>query len=480
MLSRVLDLALEIVKAERGLIILVDPDTEKQEVRAARGVEPETIADALEYSRSVVKEAAAGRTMLLLDSEADQQFRRYKSISLFHIKSLACVPMRVRERIVGTVYLDSRRQGYPFGEEEMEFLKAFANLAAAALEIGRLNARLSSENVTLEREVQDLRKAAARRTRYQNIIGRNVRMQAVYDLLERVSASNLPVLITGESGTGKELVARAIHFGGPRRDRRIFSENVAALTDTLLESELFGHVRGAFTGADRDRKGVFELANGGTLFLDEIGDMSLAMQSKVLRALQEGEVRPVGGRDAVRVDVRIISATNRDLETMMREGRFREDLYYRLNVVRIAVPPLRERKEDIPLLIEHFLERAAETAGVPRKRLDISALQLLVRYDWPGNVRELENEIMKLVVLTNGDVVTQQDIASNRELIDKLTRLEDDREKEAEGFQRLAQMEKRQIERALAKAGGNRAKAAQMLGISRATIYRKLQEFGIS
>jgi Nif-specific regulatory protein len=476
LLSRVLDLALEIVRAERGLIILVDEDGERQEIRAARGVEPETIADALEYSHSVVKEAAAGRTLVMVDPESEQAFRRFRSVSMFHIKSLACVPMKVRNRILGTVYLDSRKQGYVFGEEDLEFLRAFANLAGAALELARANAVLSSENVTLHREVQDLRKAAGRRSRYQELVGKTVRMQAVYDLLDKVSASTLPVLITGESGTGKELVARAIHFGGPRRDRRFFSENVAAIPDTLLESELFGHVRGAFTGADRDRKGVFELASGGSLFLDEIGDMSLPLQSKVLRALQDGEIRPLGAKSSAKVDVRVISATNRDLEAMVAEERFREDLYYRLNVVRIHMPPLRERKEDIPLLVDHFLSRAAEAGSTERKKLDISALQLLLRYDWPGNVRELENELLKLAVLTSREVITQQDLASEPELFDKLTRIDS----RAPEFPRLSDMERRQIEKALAAAGGNRAKAAQMLGISRATIYRKLREHGIS
>ena len=476
LLSRVLDLALEIVRAERGLIILLGEDGERQEVRAARGVEPETIADALEYSRSVVRAAAGGATLVSLDAEADQRFRRFGSVGLFQIKSLACVPMKVRDRMLGTVYLDSRRQGYLFREDDVEFLKAFANLAGSAIEIARLNAALSNENVTLRREVQDLRKVAVKRTHYQSIIGRTVRMQAIYDLLERVSVSTLPVLITGESGTGKELVARALHFGGPRRDRKFFTENVAAIPDTLLESELFGHVRGAFTGADRDRKGVFEMANGGTLFLDEIGDMSLPLQSKVLRALQEGEIRPVGGKDAVKVDVRIVSATNRDIEAMVREGRFREDLYYRLNVVRIQIPPLRDRKEDIPLLIDHFLERTAQPSGAPPKRFDIAALQFLLRYDWPGNVRELENELMKLAVLCPRDVITQSDIVESRDLFEKVTRLD----KEREGFPKLDEMEKRQIERALAEAGGNRVRAAELLGISRATIYRKLREYKIS
>ena len=476
LLARLLDLALEIVKAERGLIILVTEDGERQEVRAARGVEPETITDALEYSHSVVRESAAGRTLVMLDPESEASFQKFRSVSLFQIKSLACVPMKVRDKVLGTVYLDSRREGYLFRDEDLEFLKAFSNLAGAALEMARLNVNLSKENVTLQREVQDLRKAAGKRSRYQELVGKTVRMQAVYDMLDKVSDSPLPVLVTGESGTGKELVARAVHFGGARRNRKFFSENVAAIPDTLLESELFGHVRGAFTGADRDRKGVFELADGGTLFLDEIGDMSLHLQSKVLRALQDGEIRPLGAKESLKVDVRVISATNRNLEAMIDRGEFREDLYYRLNVIKIHMPALRDRKEDIPILVDHFLERAAEGSPQPKKRLDISALQLLLRYDWPGNVRELENEILKLTVMAPGDVITQQDVSGSRDLFEKLTRIGG----KAGEFTTLDAMERRQIEMALLEAGGNRAKAAQLLGISRATIYRKLREHGIS
>ena len=240
-------------------------------------------------------------------------------------RSMISVPMRYRGKILGTVYVDSRREGVPFSEQDLRYMEAFANLAATALEQARLSEKLASENVYLRQEAQE-------RHSYQNLIGKNVKMQAVYDMMERVAASHLPVLIQGESGTGKELVARALHYASPRRQRKFLSENVAAIPDTLLESEMFGHVRGAFTGADRDRQGLFEQADGGTLFLDEIGDMSLPMQAKLLRALQEGEIRPVGGKESRKVNVRIISATNKDLDRMLKEQRFREDLYWRLNV----------------------------------------------------------------------------------------------------------------------------------------------------
>ena len=468
LLDRVLDVALGIVKAERGLVILLDDATGDQQVTAAREIEEETVRDALEYSHSVVKEAAAGHVMVALDTLHDDRFRNFKSVSLYSIKSLMCVPMKVRDRIIGTVYVDSRRQGTSFDERDLRFLTAFADLAGGAVEQARLHERLAMENVYLRRE-------AGQRNRYQNIIGKNVKMQAVYDLMEKVAASSLPVLIHGESGTGKELVARALHYSGPRRHKRFLTENVAAIPDTLMESEMFGHVRGAFTGAERDHRGLFEQADGGTMFLDEVGDMSLPMQSKLLRALQEGEIRPVGGKDVRKVDVRIVTATNKDLEKLMKEGRFREDLYYRINVVRIPLPPLRERKEDIPLLVEHFLSKSARDAGGAPRRMEVGALQLLLRYSWPGNIRELENEMQRLAVLSSGEIITQRDIMDSGELFEKITRLED-----REAFASLEVLERRQIEKALMEAAGNRGRAAELLGISRATIFRKLRKLGIS
>src|SRR5262245_14007302 len=248
------------------------------------------------------------------------------------------------------------------------------------------------------------------RTAGQGIIGRTETMRRVHALIDKAAACTLPVLIHGESGTGKGLVARAIHSRSARGARRFFSENCSALSESLLESELFGHVRGAFTGADRDRKGILELAHGGVLFLDEIGDMSLRMQSKLLRALQEKEIRPVGGKEAIRIDVRLISATHRSLPLLIRDGAFREDLFYRVNVITIHLPPLRERREDIPSLVDHFLGRIASETGLPRKQCSSGALELLSAYDWPGNIRELENVVQRAVALGDGARIEAGDL----------------------------------------------------------------------
>jgi serine/threonine-protein kinase PknK len=243
---------------------------------------------------------------------------------------------------------------------------------------------------------------------YPEIIGNSKPIVAVLELIEKVAASTLPVLIQGESGTGKELIARAIHRRSPRRDKPFVTENCAAIPETLLESELFGSKRGSFTGADRDRKGLFQTADKGTLFLDEIGDMSLAMQSKLLRALQDGEIRPIGGTQSILVDVRVVSASNRLLRDLVAKNRFREDLYYRLSGVTIELPPLRDRTADVPLLAEHFLRRIAAEMRREPPRLGDSAREALVRHPWPGNIRELENQMRRCLALLQGESVIER------------------------------------------------------------------------
>jgi Nif-specific regulatory protein len=468
LLEEVMDLAIERLNADRGVLILFDGPGGEMRVRVARNTERETLDDAIAYSRHVVREAADGRPVLSVDVGEDERFRDFRSVRMYGIRSLLCVPLRLRGEVVGTVYLDSRRPTVAFTEEGLHFLEIFANMAALALHNAQAFDGLRKENRRLREEMEG-------RFSYGNMVGKSQKLQDVFQIMKKVTESTLPVLILGESGTGKELVARSIHFNGPRKDARFCSQNCAALPEPLLESELFGHVKGAFTGAEASRAGLFELADGGTLFLDEIGDMSLPMQGKVLRAVQDGEIRPVGGRKTVNVDVRFLSATNKDLEQLLKEGLFREDLYFRLNVVRLTLPPLRDRKEDIPLLAEHFLAKEAGAAGRAPKRLAEDALALLLRYHWPGNVRELENEIKKLTVFSAGEVISLEDINEHQELFQKLTDLSVDSPLES-----IEEVERKQIVRALLETGGHRGKAAHLLGISRATIFRKIKAFGIS
>ena len=283
------------------------------------------------------------------------------------------------------------------------------------------------------------------------------RMAQIEKLVGKAAVCDLPVLIIGESGTGKELVAREIHRRGLRSERPFFSENCAALTETLLESELFGHVRGSFTGAERDRKGILELAHLGTLFLDEVGDMSLLMQSKLLRVLQEGEVRAVGSRHTARIDVRFISATNRDLHRLVEQGLFRLDLFYRVNVITIALPALRDRREDIPLLVDQFIHSYARRTGCDRKEFDELALDLLCAYEWPGNIRELENTVHRCIVLS------EQTRMGASDLPDRIRQLQGlfDGHARPTGPKTGEQL---LIERALQDSGGDKAKAARYIG----------------
>jgi len=304
------------------------------------------------------------------------------------------------------------------------------------------------------------------------IIGLTESMRRVRNLIAKAAACSLPVLIQGESGTGKELVARAIHQKSGRQAQRFFSENCSAISESLLESELFGHVRGAFTGADRDRKGILELAHGGTLFLDEIGDMSVRMQSKLLRALQEREVRPVGGKEVIRVDVRIISATNRSLRSLIKEGAFREDLFYRINVITVDLPPLRHRKEDISALVDHFLDRIASDTGLPRKEFSPGAVELLASYEWPGNIRELENVVQRAVALSEVDRI---DAAELPDRIRHLMITEESLEYSGAG----KGGEQLMIEKALHNFDGDKTHSARFIGWSRPKLYRRMRHFGV-
>jgi DNA-binding NtrC family response regulator len=326
--------------------------------------------------------------------------------------------------------------------------------------------------VDLQQENHLLREQLRTRPGFGELIGTSEKMQRVYKLTEKVSQHDYPVLVLGESGTGKELVARSVHFLGARKERPFVPVDCSALVATLIESELFGYVKGAFTGAIQAKQGLLEAANGGTLFLDEIGDMPVDLQAKLLRALQEHEVKPVGATERRRIDVRIIAATNRDLDAAVKAGTFRQDLYFRLNVVQIKLPPLRDRKRDIPLLVTSFLEKFADADTSPRT-LSEDAMQRLIAYDWPGNVRELENAIERAVALGSGPIVHVADLPSN------LQYPSSDRLSENELLP-LDELERRAIIRTLRETGGDKLATARMLGIGKTTLYRKLKQYHLS
>jgi two-component system response regulator HydG len=349
-----------------------------------------------------------------------------------------------------------------------------ADYVTKPFRVEELRARLEqvAHAVELKRENRLLREQVRTRPGFGGLIGMSPRMERVYKMIEKVSQRDHPVLILGESGTGKELVARSIHYLGTRKDKPFVPVECSALVPTLVESELFGYTRGAFTGAMQAKQGLMESANGGTLFLDEIGEMSLEMQAKLLRALQQREIKPVGSTERRSINVRILAATNRDLELAIKNGAFRQDLYFRLNVVQIKLPPLRERKSDIPLLVTTFLEKFSGDTDTAREMTE-DAMRRLMAYDWPGNVRELENAIERAVALGSGPFVSVHDLPSN------LQYPTTERAPAKEEMLPLEELERRAILSTLRQTGGDKQAAARALGIGKTTLYRKLKQYQI-
>jgi len=497
LLKVILDAALELTGAERGFVLLQDGS--ELTTRQARGVDGSgLIGDDLAVSRSVARRTMeSGEPLLSTDVDSDERFAGFESVRDLQIRSVLAVPLRIKDEIAGAIYLDNRFDRRIFTSTHLEITARLGDQAALALDTARLvgqvrlqAASLERLNRELERTVQSQRTEleSAReelsltrssfelRHRFEDLIGAAQAMQRVYHLTERLAPKKLPVLITGESGTGKELVARALHSKSEHSEGPFFSINCAALSESLLESELFGHRKGAFTGADRDKPGYFELAHGGTLFLDEIGEMGEPMQAKLLRAIEHGEVLPVGGKSPVRFEARIVSATNRDLEARIAEGKFREDLFYRINVARIHVPPLRDRLDDIPLLVEHFLSSIADEDGSEKCEIDPAALERLAAHRWPGNVRELQHRILRMVTYSKRRKLTVRDVERYAEIPAPGPAPEPTSPTQVES---LEELERKQIRLALEQAGGNKTRAAALLGINRATLFRKLKRFGM-
>jgi DNA-binding NtrC family response regulator len=340
--------------------------------------------------------------------------------------------------------------------------------------IDDLRARLErvARDMDLDRENRLLREQLRSKPGFGGMIGVSAKMQRVYKMIEKVSQHEYPVLILGESGTGKELVAKSIHYSGIRKERPFAPVDCSSLVPTLIESELFGYVKGAFTGAMQSKQGLLEAAQGGTLFLDEIGDMPVDLQAKLLRALQEREVKPVGSTERRHINIRIIAATNRDLESAIRTGAFRQDLYFRLNVVQIKLPPLRERKSDIQLMVISFLEKFSDPHG-PTRTISDDAMRRLIAYDWPGNVRELENAIERAVAMGSGPILHVGDLPSN------LHYPSSERVPDKDELLPMEELERRAILRTLHETGGDKLAAARMLGIGKTTLYRKLKQYQV-
>jgi Nif-specific regulatory protein len=479
LLGLILDQANRVTSAERGFLVLVGEGGEL-DFRAARSSGREDIPDAeREISRSIISQVArTGEALVIPNALSEPGWSEKRSVRELRILSVICVPLRTKGRVTGVVYLESRSVKGLFHETDLELLVAFSVQASIALEnanlygeVRRSRERLSEENFRLKSELR-------KRFSYGGIIGGGSAMQTVYALIDKVVPSKVNVLVRGESGTGKELIAKIIHYNGPRAQKPFVRVNCAAIPETLLESELFGIEGGTATGVTA-RPGKFEIADGGTMFLDEIGDMSLVTQAKVLRAIQEKEFERVGGRQPIRVDVRLIAATNIALEKAIEERRFREDLYYRLNVVTILLPPLRERMDDVLSLVRHFLEKHCKEHGIEAKQFSAEAMDLLLSYEWPGNVRELENVVERAVILSSGPIIPCSDlpepVRGNR-AGPPLVPLTWDRPLDDV----VGAFEQRCIIAALEECAWVQTKAAEKLGMTERNLRYKMRKYGMS
>jgi serine/threonine-protein kinase PknK len=494
LLRQVLDALVLWTGVERGLLLLRAPGG-KLRPRAARNLSKSDLSgEQLSLSHSLAERALAlGEPFVAVDAAGDLP-EVHRSVHALKLRSVLAVPLIAHGEALGVVYLDDRMRRGAFGPRELAWVRLVATLASVAIADARaelllkraarraqraeakLEKELARREAALdvaERELGRMREGRETRFAYDAIVGQSDAVRAMLRVVDRVTLSEVPVLLVGESGSGKELVARAIHENGPRKGRAFVSENCGAIPETLLESTLFGHVRGAFTGASRPRTGLFEAANGGTLFLDEIAEMSLGMQSKLLRALQNGEIRPVGSETSRRVDVRVLGATHRDLDAMVAAGTFREDLYYRLNVITVRLPPLRDRGGDVPLLVRSFVERHG---AARRVRIAKPAMDALSSFAWPGNVRQLENEVRRALVLCDDTILPEHLSPEVRSGGGAETG-------RADGLnlrERLDALEAELVRAALQRTQGNQTRAAELLGVSRFGLQKMMKRLEIA
>ncbi len=480
------DAAITLTRAERGFLFLLEDGRTSLALARNFAREPVPTPEA-KFSRTLLEKALKSKKPVLVqDAATDGEFAGVESISDLGLRSVLAVPLRYRSSVLGLLAVDHRLTAAAFHDREANLLGGLAGMAAVYLGASQERnqvRKLKRKNARLQRQ---LGKRVSTEVRgpmetttgagFAGLVGTSPAMQKLYGEMERILESHASVVIEGESGTGKELVARALHFHSHWADKPFVVENCGALPDTLLESELFGHVKGAFTGANRDRKGRFEEADGGTMFLDEVGEMSSAMQSRLLRVLQEGEIRPVGSNEIKRVEVRVIAATNVDLAAKVKEGSFREDLFYRLKVIGLRLPPLRERREDVVLLADHFLALEAAEVGKEPRTLSAEAKHALEAYDWPGNVRELRNEMRRLTLLGEHEVVRSELSPTIQEFEQAET---GDPGPSHPLPERVRALEIRAILDALEKEPGNRSRAAKLLGITRFALLRKIEKYGL-
>ncbi len=490
LLQQVVDAMMDLTDAERGAVVVL-PTVHTERLEVTRELAEGSVG--VRFSRSVIERVLGdGSPVMSVDAAADDRFDGSRSISHLNLRSVLAVPLQFRGERLGAAYVDHRLRRGNFDEHDLARMEEFAELAALAVAHARALAELRAQAKAMSLQQAELarlleareaeviglrdqvRSAQAPSLRgYRGIIGNTPVMTRIFKLIDRVADADVPVVIHGESGTGKELVARALHEAGPRCEGPFIAENCGAIPETLLESVLFGHIKGAFTGAGTSKAGLFEAADGGTIFLDEVGEMSAAMQTKLLRVLQEGELRRVGDNRSRPINVRVIAASNRDLEAMVERGDFRRDLFYRINVIKLELPPLRDRIDDLPVLIEHFARRHGAEGRV---RVSAAAMRRLAQHPWPGNVRELENEVQRWLALVEGEV--GPDDLSMAPTAASTAEGELGIDGDPEDLQirpRIERMERALIAAAMERTGGNQTKAAALLGLSRYGLQKKLR-----
>jgi Nif-specific regulatory protein len=457
LIENVLDVIINVVEAERGLFAIYESESANFKIVSARNINKETITDLSEFSSGVLQEVVKKKKPVIYhDAQSDPDISQFESVQIKNIKSVIGMPI-IRNKIIwGVILADSTTSRREFSESNILFFNFFSNLVSLALdrifdlEVLRDEKELLINRLNLSRQQTEL-------------IGESVVMKELISLLRKVARTDATVLILGESGTGKDLTARAIHNLSDRRDKPFVAQFCGSIPENLLESELFGYKKGAFTGADSDKKGLIEAADQGTFFLDEISEISNSVQAKLLRVIENREITRLGDTEVRKVNVRLIAATNRDLKELVKQGKFREDLYYRLNVFPVKVPPLRERKEDIPLLVNYFLTKL----GNENYEIDSDAIEFLKNYFWPGNVRQLLNVLQRAIILSDSHIIKKRDLI-----------FED--EKDLWKFSgTLKDFEKHLLVSRLKEYKGNRSLTAESLGVSVRWIQLKVQEFGI-
>jgi transcriptional regulator with GAF, ATPase, and Fis domain len=458
--GQLLELIFEVIPASRGAILLAEGPGQEFNCLYARTRQPGQ-PQLVRVSRTVAQQVMKDNVAILgVDVAASGKFRDVESLATAEVRSLLCVPLSVFHRTIGCIYLDTTNAANRFQEDHLQLMAAVAGISAVALDNARRLQWLEQENQRLTTEV----------SQEQSLVGEGARMKDVFQFVGRVAPADSTVLIEGESGTGKELVARALHSNSHRSNKPFVAINCAAIPEALLESELFGFERGAFTGANAQKKGRLEMAEGGVVFLDEIGELAPALQVKLLRVLQEREFERIGGTHSIKIDVRVIAATNRDLNAAVKTGEFRQDLYFRLAVVKMSMPPLRERREDIPLLARYFVQKHAKLCKLKPRPISREAMAALVNYEWPGNVRELENAIERALVMGSPDMLLLEDLPESLQEQSPPEEMH-----EGKYHASVKELKKQLIIDAVVQTLGNYVDAATILGVHANYLHRLIR-----